>query len=228
MPTRPDFGATLVSARSLAEYRALLDLPALEDLTRLRVLDCPGGAASFGAELAAAGGSVVAVDPVYRLDRHELDTHVHGEAVRGNRYVREYPEGFTWNWFADPADHQVRRLAAVSRFLDDRSAVPWRYVAAELPTLPFGDDAFDLALSSHLLFVYDDRLDLDTHVAACSELLRVAREVRVAPTASLAGGRSTLVEPVRQALRMAGCDVTTRRTSYRFQDGSDELVVVRR
>ena len=34
-----------------------------------------------------------------------------------------------------------------------------RYVAAALPTLPFGDGWFRLTLSSHLLFVYPDQLD---------------------------------------------------------------------
>ncbi len=34
---------------------------------------------------------------------------------------------------------------------------------------------------SHLLFVYDDRLDLAFHIAAITEMLRVAREVRIFP-----------------------------------------------
>ena len=34
-------------------------------------------------------------------------------------------------------------------------------MTAALPDLPFPDDAFDLVLSSHLLFTYADRLDAD-------------------------------------------------------------------
>ena len=50
-----------------------------------------------------------------------------------------------------------------------------------MPDLPFDDGAFDLALSSHLLFLYSEQFDLGFHVRALEEMLRVAAEVRVFP-----------------------------------------------
>ena len=56
-------GAVLLSARSLAEYRAMF---ALSDVAlRRRLLDCPGGAASLTAEVNAAGGDATAVGYPY-------------------------------------------------------------------------------------------------------------------------------------------------------------------
>jgi SAM-dependent methyltransferase len=54
-----------------------------------------------------------------------------------------------------------------------------RYREDALPTLPFEDGDFDLALCSHLLFLYSDTLSLEFHVASIRERCRVAGEARV-------------------------------------------------
>ncbi len=73
------------------------------------------------------------------------------------------------------------RLAAMENFLADYEAgkAAGRYIEGVLPSLPFADDSFDLALCSHLLFLYSEQLDADFHIAAVRELLRVARDVRI-------------------------------------------------
>src|ERR1700754_4496662 len=57
-------GEMLLSCRSLAEYRGMFALSD-EDLSG-RVLDCPGGAASFTADAAELGCAATACDPVYQ------------------------------------------------------------------------------------------------------------------------------------------------------------------
>lgn len=42
-------------------------------------------------------------------------------------------------------------------------------VAARWPDLPFGDGAFDIALSSHLLFLYSAQFDLAFHIRALED-----------------------------------------------------------
>jgi SAM-dependent methyltransferase len=225
-PATP-IGATLVSARSGAEYAAMFGL----DLTQLvgrRVLDCPGGAAAFAADAAALGADVTAVDPVYAGAHEELVAHAHAETLRGNDYVRREPDRYVWTYFRDAAEHLTERSAAVDRFATDRAANPDRYVAASLPSLPLPDDAFDLALSSHLLFTYDDRLDVGFHEVAIVELLRVAREVRCFPTLSMSFERSAAVAPVVAAAEAAGADVALVPSPYEFQRGGSEMVVARR
>jgi hypothetical protein len=220
-------GEMLVSARSGREYGAMFDLD-LDALAGRRVLDCPGGAAAFTADATAAGAVVTAVDPRYGDDPDELIAHAHAETRRGNDFIRQEPDRFVWTYFADVAAHLAERTAAVDRFAADRRAHPERYVTGRLPDLPFTDDAFDLALSSHLLFTYDDRLDRDLHVAAIVELLRVAREVRVFPTLSMRFERSGLVDAVVAAARDAGAEVAVTRSPYEFQRGGDEILVARR
>jgi ubiquinone/menaquinone biosynthesis C-methylase UbiE len=38
-----------------------------------------------------------------------------------------------------------------------------RYIPGELPSLPFDEKEFDLALCSHFLFLYTDNLSLEFH-----------------------------------------------------------------
>ena len=93
---------------------------------------------------------------------------------------------------------------------------PDRYLTGQLPFLPFDDDAFDLVLSGHLLFAYatkehgglmeTEQFDLDFHLIAVRELLRVGREVRLFPTNAFFGPRRRhdFVEPVIQAMQDDG------------------------
>lgn len=220
-------GELLVSARSGLEYAAMFAL-SIDTLGGRRVLDCPGGASAFTADAAAAGADATAADPVYARDHTELVAHAHAETRRGSAYVRDHLDRYVWTYFADPAAHLAERSAAIDRFAADRDAHPERYVAAELPQLPFADDAFGLALSSHLLFTYDDRLDEAFHRAAVVELLRVASEVRLFPTLSMRFERSPLVDAVVDAARAVGAEVATVRSPYEFQRGGDELLVAHR
>src|SRR5882672_1026209 len=120
-------GAMLVSSRSLAEYRAMFALTDTD--LRRRILDCPGGASSFTAEVNAAGGAAIACDPVYaQADADELAAHAQAETERGNRYIRAHPEQYRWTFFASPDEHRRTRSAAGALFAADRRAHPERYL----------------------------------------------------------------------------------------------------
>ena len=68
----------------------------------------------------------------------------------------------------------------MEKFLDDydEEKRQGRSGAAELPTIPFLDQSFDLAVCSHFLFLYTEHLSAAFHHSAIQELYRVAREVR--------------------------------------------------
>ena len=51
----------------------------------------------------------------------------------------------------------------------------------------FDSGAFDLALSSHLLFLYSELIDTDFHIQALNEMFRVASEVRLFPLLKIGG-----------------------------------------
>ena len=54
-------------------------------------------------------------------------------------------------------------MTAMRRFLADfaRGKCEGRYLDASLPDLPFEDNGFDLALSSHFLFLYSEQFDYE-------------------------------------------------------------------
>ncbi|WP_232664549.1 methyltransferase domain-containing protein [Pseudonocardia sp. TRM90224] len=224
----PDIGPFLVSARSFDEYRAMFALTDA-DLTG-RVLDCPGGAAAFVAGAGERGIDAVAVDPVYAGDRSGLGEQAVADAGRGNRFMLDHAHRFVWTWFRDPDDHRRRREEAATAFAADLRARPERYVAGALPALPFPDRAFDLVLSSHLLFTYGERFDDEFHLAALCELVRVSRvEVRLFPLLGHVDGEP---HPGLDALlgRLAerGIRSDVRRVEYEFQRGGDEMLVLTR
>src|SRR5713101_2311372 len=96
-----------------------------------------------------------------------------------------------------------------------------RYVTGSLPGLPFREDQFSLALVSHLLFLYSDQFDLDFHIAAVNELLRVADELRVFPLLTLDRQWSPHVGPVIEHLKWAGFEVEVVVVGYEFQKAED-------
>src|SRR5919197_5364439 len=172
-------GEMLVSSRSFAEYRKMFSLT--DDELRGTILDCPGGAASFTAEVGAHGGRAIACDPQYVAPIATLAERARTDLRRGYRYHQGNPGEYVWTFFRDPEHYLALRSASIERFTEHNSAKPGHYVAASLPALPFPDRCFDLALCSHLLFSYADRLDHGFHLASIRELARVAREVRIHP-----------------------------------------------
>jgi hypothetical protein len=216
-------GSYLISARSFDEYRAMFAL-AGSDLSG-SVLDCPGGASSFTASANQAGASAIAADPVYARPRHSLAELVTAEVERGSAHTVAGADRYVWDFYGDPGGHARVRSASAEAFSRDLIARPARYVPASLPRLPFPGGRFDLVLSSHFLFTYADRLDLEFHRAALRELHRVARrEVRVFPL--LEQGGRPVPALLSGLLATLGIPHRIRRVGYEFQRGGNEMLVL--
>jgi Methyltransferase domain len=227
-PGARDIGEYLVSARSFDEYRAMFALTDA-DLGG-RVLDCPGGGAGFTALARVHGAEAVAVDPVYATPPGALEGRLAGELERGRAWARAHAHRYVWDFYGDPAGHARVRAEAARAFAADRAAAPGRYVCAALPALPFRDGAFDLVLSSHLLFTYADRLDSAFHRTALLELARVSRgPVRVYPLVDQAGRPlPDLLDGLVRDLAAAGVAAEVRETGYEFQRGARRLLQLTR
>ena len=220
-------GEVLVSSRSLDEYRAMFALS--ESDLQLSILDCPGGASSATAEINAAGGRAVAADPVYGsgLDAAQLAAMAQAETDRGNAYIRAHPEQYRWSFFDDADDHRRSRTAAGHRFGRDYAEHPGRYIPGRLPDLPVATGAFDLVLSSHLLFSYADRLSAGFHLQAIAELVRVARrEVRIFPLVAMGSVRYRLADLIA-GLLATGVKGHVVDVDYEFQIGGSQMLVCR-
>jgi SAM-dependent methyltransferase len=214
--------------RSFDEYRRMF---ALSDADLAgRTLGCGDGPASFNAEATAAGHAVISCDPIYAFSPAQIQQRVEDYYENIISQVRRKPEGFVWNEFRDPDHLGQCRLAAMGRFLGDFEIgkAEGRYVTASLPTLPFREAQFDLALVSHLLFLYSQQLSLEFHQEAIAELLRVAREVRIFPLLTLRGQMSPYVESVRSFGTARGWETGLRRVPYEFQRRGNEMLRVTR
>jgi hypothetical protein len=214
--------------RSFNEYRRLFALSD-GDLAG-RILGCGDGPASFNAEATARGHAVVSCDPIYAFSAADIERRVEESRTDLIAQVWRDRDGFVWDDFTDPDDLGRYRLAAMHRFLADFAAgrAEGRYVTAALPRLPFPDGAFDLALCSHLLFLYSERLTFAFHRAAVEELLRVAREVRIFPLLTLDRTPSPHLDPLRRHLAETGRKAEVRVVPYEFQRGGNRMLRVSR
>jgi SAM-dependent methyltransferase len=219
-------GEVLFSSRSYREYRAMFALTDAELAGRL--LDCPGGAADFTATATAIGADVYACDPAYVARPAELDARSLADLHRARCYVEAHPEEYTWSFFADLDTYGTERAASRAAFVAHYAHHRERYLAAQLPDLPFVDGAFDLVLCSHLLFSWADRLDLDFHEAAITEMTRVGAAARIFPTFAMGADPVLDLDPLLCRLRRQGIAAKFCPVDYLFQRGQPLMLEVAR
>ena len=215
--------------RSFDEYRRMFGLTDAD--LALNIVGCGDGPAAFNAEATAHGTRVVSCDPIYRWGTAQLQERIAATCETILTQTRENSEEFVWGDEIRSVEELGQiRMQAMRVFLQDFEAgkAAGRYVEAELPTLPFPDGAFDLALCSHFLFLYTSQLGEAFHLAAIREMCRVAAQVRIFPLLALGGQRSPHVEASVSALRGAGFAVAIEQVSYEFQRGGNQMLRIRR
>jgi SAM-dependent methyltransferase len=212
--------------RSLDEYVGMFDLTEADFSGR--ILGCGDGPASFNAEAARLGFRVISCDPVYQFSAAQIEGRVRETYDTIMEELRPNMDSFIWDTFGSPEGLGRARLAAMQTFLADygRGRQEGRYVNASLPALPFPDKAFDLALCSHLLFLYSDHLSLAFHKQAIKEMCRVAGEVRVFPVRDLACRESVHLRPLIAELQGTGYESRFVRVGYEFQKGANTFLGV--
>ena len=214
--------------RTMAEYRGMFNLVA-SDL-RGRILGCGDGPASFNAEMSAQGRAVVSVDPLYAFQAAAIERRVEETYDIIIEQVTRNRDDFVWTNVPSIPALGRRRMGAMRRFLADfpQGKREGRYVDASLPDLPFDDNAFDLALSSHFLFLYSEQFDLAFHLRALQEMLRVAGEARVFPLLQIGGAHSPHVQSVLCTFAAQGIRATMESVSYEFQRGGNLMMRLRK
>lgn len=211
--------------RSFEEYRSIFALS--EDDLDKRLLGCGDGPACFNAELTQRGGTVVSVDAVYQFTRDQIRSRIEEVYPQIMRQMEQNSDNYIWESIKDVSALGQVRMAAMQQFLSDYDSglEAGRYRCASLPTLPFDDQQFELALCSHFLFLYSDHFDVAQHIEGMKELCRVATEVRVYPLLSLDGKRSKHLSTVIEALEGNGVRTSLQPVDYQFQKGATEMLV---
>jgi hypothetical protein len=230
--TQPELEVPSIAffGRTLAEYTQFfsLDVAALKGRA---VLDVAAGPSSFTAEACKRGVDAVAVDPLYGNPVKELRERVTADYREMIAQMHAKSHLFRLKAFGSLEEAELGRRTAAERFLTDYEThySHGRYVGAALPLLPFFDQAFDLVLCAHLLFVYSKRLDFEFHLAACKELVRVSREeVRIHPLVGPNGRKYPELGRLRIALAEDGIDSQIVDVDYEFFAGSDSMLVLKR
>ena len=214
--------------RRAFEYEAYFDLSS--DGLSGTVLDCGAGPSSFSAEMAQRDVRVTALDPIYGSTASALRADLASAEQRIRNALATEHDRFVWHFYGDIEQLMTTCHQAAKIFFTDfaRGRTTGRYICGELPRLPFPTSCFDLALCSHLLFLYDQELDLKFHLDALSELTRVATEVRVFPLISLDGTPSPFVQDSCTFLEQLGLDVSLVPVPFEFQLGANQMFRARR
>lgn len=210
-------------------YHEYIDMFALtgHDL-ELRILGCGDGPAAFNARFSQKGGKIVSVDPVYMFDADQIGARIAETYETVIAQTRRNRNEFVWERISSTEELGRVRMKAMETFLADFAIGKreGRYIAGELPFLPFKQATFDLALSSHFLFLYSDHLSAEWHLHAIREMLRVAREVRVFPLLMLGGAMSPHLSFVMERLIADGFSPEINPVPYEFQRGGNEMLVI--
>lgn len=213
--------------RSYAEYVTMFELSEAD--LQLRILGCGDGPAGFNSELTKRGGDIVSIDPIYAFDAVQIKSRISETYDAVMAQMRENQRDYVWSVISSIEELGRTRMSAMDAFLSDfdTGKHEGRYFAGELPSLPFRTGVFDIALSSHFLFLYSLQLSVDFHLQAIQEMLRVAREVRVFPVLTLDGGPSPHLSPIVEHLANHGFSTEFRRVPYEFQKGGNEMLLIK-
>jgi len=208
----------VITGRTFEEYSAFFDLK-LEDLKSKKILDCPSGASSFVGIANKNGSNVIGVDLIYEFDKNSIE-------AQGYKTIEKIYEDTSWmdvykmDFYKSKENHRSCREKALKDFVNDYNKT--NYVFAKLPNLPFDHEYFDLALSSHLLFVYDNMLDYEFHKNSILEMLRVSKEVRIFPLVDFKNSRvleeknfSPFVYKIIEELKDFKCEIV--KVDFEFQ-----------
>ena len=210
--------------RNLEEYRAM---GLFSDTDRdKKILGCGDGPASVNKTLTQMGVDITSIDPVYRFGAEQIRRRIEETSSTVGKQLRANREDFVWKNIKDVDTLIALRLQAMDDFLGDYEAgkKAGRYRHEELPKLSFEDKAFDLAWSSHFLFLYSDHFNLEFHKRAVLEMLRVAKEVRIFPLLDLNNKKSPHLKPLLEFLEENGYNCKIQKSAYEFQKGAFEML----
>lgn len=204
------------------EYSRMFDLKEVD--LGLNILGCGDGPASFNDEWSKRGGRVTSVDPLYYFDHATIEKRIAETYEDVLAQTRAHQQNFVWDSISSPDELGRIRMDAMQRFMDSYEAgkAEKRYIPGELPVLPFNDQSFDLALSSHFLFLYTDNLSFDFHVAAIHEMLRVAKEVRIFPLLDVNAKESRYLSDVLETFQEYHPEIC--KVNYEFQRGGNKML----
>ncbi|MCG9790920.1 hypothetical protein [Flavobacterium algicola] len=213
--------------RSLNEYKLLFNLDDL-DLNK-KIISFGDGPASFNSEMHELNKVVISIDPIYKFSKKEIEVQITETKFAVIEQMKLNQDSYNWKHIKNIEELECIRMGAMNKFLVDfeLGRNQKRYIDHELPELTSYDDLeFDIGLSSHFLILYS-QLGLDFHLQAITEMLRVAKEVRIFPILNLSGAKSEVLDDILNhfskhfLVNIVSCE-------YEFQKKGNQMVTIKR
>ena len=227
---RLDIDRVVFVGRTLSEYKEFLDLD-LDSLKGSKVLDCPSGPSSFVTEANRIGIKAIGCDAFYDLPLEELVSKGLKDISHVIERLSEKMHLFKWDYYSSVDEVKELRTRALKLFEEDFQIGlrEERYVKASLPLLPFTDGSFELVLSAHFLFIYDDKLDYEFHLNSILELGRVCSgEVRIYPLQSMNARIYPHMDKLMNDLKEGGLEARIVEVGFEFLRGSNYMLQIKR
>ncbi len=216
--------------RRFFEYNSFFLLDEL-DSPYEKILDVGGGVSSFTYEAVERGFEVMSVDPIYAFDHYKLKRKCEEDIEYTIKNLEKTSQMINWGKPIEDFEHlRQMRQSSYRMFLDDFKKNRWRYLDAQFPYTPFiVRNNFTVSLVSHLLFIYDNHINYDTHVSIIKEILRVtSKEVRIYPLINLNFKTSEFVGRIMKDPVFAGVSFELRPTEYMLLKGADKMMVIKK
>ena len=193
-----------------------------------KILGCGDGPSSFNAHLTRQGGTVISIDPLYQFSEDEIRDRILDTYPVVLEQTRIHFHQFNWTELKSVENLGDVRMAAMNEFLSDFPSGyrEGRYRQEGLPSLSFEQDSFELALCSHLLFLYSDHFSLKFHIASINELCRVSSETRIFPLVNLSSQESPYLKEILSVFEKEGFDVQIETVAYEFQKGGNTMLKI--
>lgn len=212
--------------RSYQEYIDMFNLTE-SDLNK-NILGCGDGPASFNSIMNKKGKKATSIDPIYQINAKEIEKRIEETFHNVIDQTKKNQEKFIWTKIKDVDELGRIRMSAMKEFLMDfeKGKKEKRYIYAELPNLPFLDDQFDIALSSHFLFLYSDNLTYDFHLQAINGMLRVSKEVRIFPILDVNAKTSPYLNKIIGYYRNKNISIEEIKVDYEFQKNGNKMLKI--
>lgn len=221
-----------MTCRSFQEYVDMFSLTE-ENLANGPILDVAAGASSFTASARAKGYTASAVDPLYSLSHGQMKDHGISEIDHSTKQLARISHTFQWNYYKNIEEHRKNREESLEIFLMDYAmdTKKERYQVGQLPHLPFEENQFSLIICSHFLFLYHEQFPYSFHLESIREMVRVLRkggEIRLYPLVALNREPYPYLDQLRKDLMSEGLLIDQLPTSFRFMQGANKILRIRK
>lgn len=218
----------ILIGRSLKEYQLMFNLTE-EELKNNSILSIADGIASFNAQASKKYNSqITSIDIIYNFSALKIKNRFDEVIDNVIFQIENSLDNWLWDYHKSPAKLKKHRIEIMNLFINDFIKNKDKYIFGELPKLPPFNQSFDLALSSHFLFLYSNILNYKFHLNSILEVLKITNEFRIFPLIDLNFQKSLHLDAIIGALKNIGYSIEIVKVNYEFQKNANEMLIIKK